>query len=123
MGTWLEALTGAVEAVNTAELDLDPGGPVRAALDPRGIGLPGVWVRFDGLAGPTLDCHVSGVLVTVFCVVASQDLERALGQAQELLALVADVIPPMSESRHVALAIPGVGTPATALSYTHQLTL
>lgn len=124
MGTWLETLNAAVAELNTAELEL-PGDPdplpVRAALHPQDVQLPGVWVRFDGLQAGVLCGDVSGVLVTIYCAVATTDLDRSLTQAQQLLALVAPLIPPMSDLRHVALALPGAGTPATALSFTHQL--
>jgi hypothetical protein len=124
VGTWLEALQGARDELDAAELEL-PGDPdpvpVRASLDPRDVQLPGVWLRFDGLAGPVLSGELGHVLVTVYCAVATTDLERSLDQVQQLQALVAPLIPPMSELRHVALALPGAGVPATALSFTHQL--
>lgn len=122
--TWLSTLTGARDDLNDAELEL-PGDPepqpVRATLDPRDAKLPAVWLRFDGLAGATLCGDYEHALVTVYCAVATTDLERSLEQAQQLLDLVAPLIPPMSGPRHVALVLPGGGTPATALSYTHQL--
>lgn len=122
--TWLETLQAARDDLNAAELELpgipDPL-PVRASLDPKDVQLPGVWLRMDGLQGPVLCGELGGVLVTVYCAVATTDLERSLDQVQQLQALVAGIIPPMSDLRHVALALPGAGTPATALSYTHQL--
>lgn len=124
MATWLETLLAARDELNAAELEL-PGDPdplpIRAAIHPQDVQLPGVWLRFDGLTGGTLAGEFGGVLVTLYCAVATTDLERSLGQAQELLAQVAGIVPPMSGPRHVALALPGAGTPATALSYTHQL--
>jgi hypothetical protein len=119
--TWLSTLTAAVAELNAAELELPGDLPVRAALSPQDVQLPGVWVRFDGLQGTTLCGDPAGVLVTVYCAVATGDLERSLEQVEQLLALVAPLIPPMSDLRHVALALPGAGTPATALSFTHQL--
>lgn len=123
---WIETLQAARDELNAAELEL-PGNPdpqpVRATLDPRDLKLPGVWLKFDGLQGPVLCGEYGGVMVTVYCAVATGELERTLEQLQQLGALVGPSIPPMSDPRHVALALPGGGTPATALSYTHQLVI
>jgi hypothetical protein len=96
-----------------------------AVLDPReATTLPAVWIRFDGLAGPVLSGGSAGrsrVLVTVFAMVAPLDPERDLEALGPFLDAVAAVIPPHSDPRHVAVALPGGGTPAPAMSYTREL--
>jgi hypothetical protein len=100
-------------------------GNLTCVLDPRELtALPAVWLRFDGLAGPVLAGGVAGrsrVLVTVFLVATPVDPQRDLEALEPLLGQVAGIIPPMSDIRAVALALPAGGTPATALSYTHEL--
>lgn len=119
--TWIEALRDARDAINAAELQLGDA-PVRASLDPKDLTLPGVWLKLDGLQGQSLCGEFTYALVTVYCTVATTgDVDRDLDAALQLLPLVATVIPPQSDPRHVALALPGAGTPATALSYAHNL--
>lgn len=121
MSTWIEALRDARDAVNAAELQLNEQ-PVRASLDPKDLTLPGVWIKLDGLQGQVLCGEFDGALITVYCAVATTgDVDRDLDAALQLLPFIAAVIPPMSGPRHVALALPGAGTPATALSYQHTL--
>lgn len=116
--SFLAALRGARDALIAAEL--------RATLEPKELTLPGVWIKLDGLGGPVLAGGVAGrseALVTIYCAVPTTDVERSLEAAEQLLAAVAAIVPPMSDPRHVALALPGGGTPATALSYQHALTI
>lgn len=99
---------------------------ITCVLDPQELTtLPAVWLRVDALTGPTLAGGAVGrsrVQVTVFCVVPPVDPQRNLEALEPLLDQVAAVIPPMSDPRHVALAnLPGGGTPAPAMSYTHEL--
>lgn len=97
---------------------------ITATLDPRQLTtLPGVWVRLDGLSGPTLERPYTVALVTVFVVVKPLDVERDLTALEPLLDQVVAIIPPMTDPRLVALQLPGGGTPCPAMSYTHDLTI
>jgi hypothetical protein len=105
---------------------------VRAAehtcvLDPRDITtLPAVWIRFDGLGGPMLSGGSAGrsrVLITVFCIVQPTDPQRDLEALEPFLETVSSIIPPLTDPKHVGVLLPGHGTAAPAMSYTHDLTI
>jgi hypothetical protein len=117
--SFVEALTDARDTVAAAD--------IVCTLDPKELTtLPAVWIRFDGLAGPVLAGGVAGrsrALVTVFVIVPPVDPVRDLTALEPFLVTVAGIIPPMSDPRHVAVVIPGGGTPAPAMSYTHDLVI
>lgn len=123
---WLATLEDAVAQL----VGGDPDQPIiRATLDPRELvvpqeagDVPACWLRFVGLAGPTLASGLrSKVLVTVYVPVATRDVPRTLATLEAHAAVVMATIPPMTEPRHVSLQLPAGGTPATALAYDHHL--
>lgn len=114
---FVKALTDARDTLVAANL--------ACVLDPRELTtFPAVWLRMDGLGGPTLGGLAAGrsrCLVTVFCLVGPVDTERDLEDLEPHLEAVAAVIPAHSDPRLVGVLLPGGGTPAPAMSYTHDL--
>jgi hypothetical protein len=111
-------------ATLTSARDLVAEADITCTLDPRQLAtLPAVWIRLDALKGATLDAQWSLAQVTVFVIVKPLDVERDMTALEPLLAQVAALIPPMSDPRLVALQLPGGGTPAPAMSYTHDLAI
>lgn len=120
--------TETLEAARDALIGPDPDQPlIRASLDLRDLTvLPGVFLRLDGLAGPTLQDGMrqpSRALITVYCLVPTTNPAEAMRDVEDLFSQVAAVIPPRPTTnvRHVSVPLPGAGTPATALSYEHDL--
>lgn len=115
-----------LDAAVAALVGPDPDDPIiRATLDARELPLPGVWIRLRGLGGPkvlaTGGVSMSKCLISVYCAVETQDPKRVYAALQALSTAVCAVIPPMTEPRHVQLVLPGGGTPASALTYDHDL--
>lgn len=112
-----------VDCLNSAVAELQAAG-IHATLDPRDLQLPGVWVKLVELRGPTLAQPAGSTCVaTFYAAVATMDLVDTLSNLAQLLDQVVAVVPPMTGPRHVALALPGGGTPASALAYDHQLVI
>jgi hypothetical protein len=93
-----------VAAMLAAAHNLD-GSPVRVALDPADVELPGVVLYPNLLNWTTLDGVDYELSVDVLLVAGAVPARDAVGQLDELLAALRGVLP-ISEARAVSLNLP-----------------